>query len=233
MNAKYKFRSIAIVVLAACLFTSCKKDQPLPLQPTLTKLLIEMDVNEKDTVYVSGGRAPFTISTADTSVAYGFLTGDVLVVEGKKVGVTSVSVIGSDGAKTDITVRIGDPFVLFKANDTLRFEMPTGSLVKNEVGGYHIYRDNGIMFGNTKYKVGWSSADAKDFFFLEFSGDPNNIGLKSNGTIYSRSGGNAPVRVNCQRVEVVQSQSGIVWVEYQEAEGKPKGRVVQKQWVTL
>src|SRR5882672_9281083 len=209
MNMKNIFLAALSLFLIAGLITSCKKIDHLPDQPALSESEIYIDVTMSDTVSISNGKGPYTMQVSDTSLVNAKIEDNAIIVVGKKVGKSIITITGVDGGQQRLIVRVTDIFVNAKINDTLRFEGGGNISIKNsDTTGYHIYRDNGQLFGSNKYKYGWASANGKNFLFLEFTEDPNTIGVKSNATLFTRANGATPVRVNCNKVEVIKSEAG-------------------------
>ncbi len=222
-----------IAFLLSMAFFACSKKNDAMFAPVLQGVVhgITMQAGTIDTVAITSGKAAFKVDISDTTVVHAGTVGTRLLIAGIKAGKAIVTVTGSDGGKTSVEVTVEDTYVLAEMNDTLRFEQPGQVTVFNKKDNIHIYRDKGITLGSVKNKFGWSSDDGQNFLFLEFSGDPNATGVKTDGSLYTRTAGGAPVRVACTRVEIIQIQSGLIWIVYQQTAGGKFGVVVQKQWI--
>lgn len=245
-----KLKNILTGALAFCMvaatITSCTKKEspaPLPVNPTLSKTSIAMEINSTDSITISGGKAPYTITVSDASKLTATLSDNKIVFQTNSKTASStapitITVTGSDKGVSTASITIGDPYVDAKANSKFRFEQSGASalatIISNDslIAGFgynHVYRDNGKMFGSTKAKYGWASGDGKSFLFLEVNGDVKALGQKSGSRLYVRKNGGAPAWVDCSKTEVIQSASGITWITFQLQDGT-KGLVVQP-WI--
>lgn len=245
-----KLKNILAGALAFCMaaatITSCTKKEspaPLPVNPTLSKTNIAMEINSTDSIIISGGKAPYAVTVSDNSKVTATLSDTKIILTTNSKTASSatpvtITVTGADKGVSTATITIGDPYVDAKSNSKFRFEQSGASamaiLVANDslIAGFgynHIYRDNGKMFGSTKAKYGWASGDGKNFFFLEVNGDTKTAGSKSGSRIYVRKNGGTATWVNCSKAEVIQSASGISWITFQLEDGT-KGLVVQP-WI--
>jgi hypothetical protein len=246
MKLKNIFAGALAFFLAAATITSCTKKEtaaPLPVNPTLSKTSVAMEINSTDSIIISGGKAPYTVTVSDNSKLTATVADTKIILTANSKTASSaapvtVTVTGADKGVSTATITIGDPYVDAKANTKFRFEQSGTSamatLVANDslIAGFgynHIYRDNGKMFGSTKPKYGWASGDGKNFLFLEVNGDTKALGSKTGSRIYVRKNGGAPTWINCSKAEVIQSASGISWITFQLDDGT-KGLVVQP-WI--
>lgn len=243
-----KIKNILSGLLAVCLFTAlmvaCRKkadELVLPVNPVLSQPTVNMSINTTDSsVTINSGVAPYTLTVSDASKITASLSGNKLVlVAGSKTASAStpvtVTITGKDKGTVTLTITIGDPWADAKTSNIKRFEQTGASAfvpkivndsVQSGYNYYNIYADNGKLFGSTKPKYGWASADGKMALFLEIDGDPKTTGAKTGGRIAVRTNGGDFTWTNCASVNVIQSQSGISWIVYKLADGT-QGLVVQ------
>lgn len=67
---------------------------------TLDKTSLSLSVGAKDTVTVAGGTAPYTATSADTSIATATVSDSIVVVEAIKAGSTTIALKDKDGEAT-------------------------------------------------------------------------------------------------------------------------------------
>ena len=125
-------------------------------------------------------------------------------------------------AKQETTDKPVDPYQAFKANNTLRFEGAGMATVKNTDAQHLFYSDKGGLFSSTKNKVGYTSRNGSQYYFVEWNGDAT-LGTKSNPTLRTQSG-----VVNLQSLQIIQSKGGVLWIVYKQTASSAEGKVVQK-----
>lgn len=237
--------ALSFCVVAVTVISCTKKETPapLPVNPTLSKTSVAMEINSVDTIVISGGKAPYTITVSDNSKLAATLSDNkiILTTNSKTASSTApitVTVTGADKGVSTASITIGDPYADAKASSKFRFEQSGASAlvawVANDssiagIGYFNVYRDNGKMFGSTKQKYGWSTGDGKNFLFFEVNGDAKSVGKKTDCRIYVKKNGATPAWINCSKAEVIQSASGITWITFQLEDGT-KGLVVQP-WI--
>lgn len=150
------------------------------------------------------------------------------IVKSAMLLLTTATLFISCRREIDAPPVVKDPYQSVKDDATLRFSGGGNVDFKNESDSLITYHDNGTLFGSSKQKFGWATLDGSQFFFLEFEGRPDSIGLRKSVSIYTKQSKGDPVRVDCEKAEVIKVEAGKVWIVYKEKADKPDGVIVQK-----
>ena len=158
-------------------------------------------------------RAAVTVTAANkatVSIPATAPAGDVIVtVTTKDRGFT---------ANCKITVSIpADPYATFKASVTPRSEGAAIATMQTHL----LCGDKGGLFASTKYKAGFCSRDGSSYYFVEWTGG-STVGVKTNPTLRTQTG-----VVNLNSLEVIKSESGLLWIVYVTTAGI-EGRIIVK-----
>ena len=224
MNTKYiVFTGAVFVIMALC--TLCSKQEDTPQEPETIELSAESITFEKGrqaNLTINKGKSPFSVSSANQTVATVSIYGNIITINGISEGETKVEIASADHAKKQITVTVSaDPYEAFKADATLRFEL-SGETIHNRESNLLFVKDSGILFSSTKSKVGFGTKDGLSLTLIEWEGD-NSGGVKNNAAIRTLTG-ITPILY----FEILKSQDGIIWAIYKRIESGTTERFVQK-----
>jgi len=224
MKAKYIFLTGTLFVIMV-LCTHCSKKEDPPQEPEAIEVSTESIALEKGTqvdLTISKGKSPFSVSSANQSIATVSISGNIVTISGVAEGETNVNITSADNAKKQITVTVAsDPFETFKADATLRFEM-NEEIIKNRESNLLFITDAGLLFSSTKSKVGFGTKDGLTLTLIEWDGDIS-VGAKNNASIRTLSGV-TPIPY----FEILKSQDGVIWAVYKQSESGATERFVQK-----
>ena len=86
--------------------------------PTLSTMAMDVEIDASATVTVSGGTAPFTVTSSDTRIATVTVSDRTVSVKGINGGTTLITVKGSDDATATFAVTVNDEQILFGPDKT-------------------------------------------------------------------------------------------------------------------
>lgn len=101
-----KMNYLTGIFFLSLLFVACdKKDEPTP-KLTMTPSSVEVKISEEATVKVSGGTTPYTVASADTTIATATVTASDVKVAGVKEGQTTITVTDKNKVQGSFTVKV-------------------------------------------------------------------------------------------------------------------------------
>jgi hypothetical protein len=86
--------------------------------PALSAQSVEVEIDETATVSISGGTAPFSVTSSNPAIATATLNGTIISVKGIADGATLVTVTGADNAAASFAVDVNGEQILFGPNKT-------------------------------------------------------------------------------------------------------------------
>jgi hypothetical protein len=81
--------------------------------PVLSTVALELEADFTATVEVTGGTAPFTVSSSNPGVATATISGNIVTVKGVDGGTTLITVKGADNATATLAVTVNDEQIFF------------------------------------------------------------------------------------------------------------------------
>ncbi|MDR2562443.1 MAG: hypothetical protein LBC98_00710 [Prevotellaceae bacterium] len=124
---------------------SCDSEDPVPVNPVLSKSEIVLKPSSSAEISISGGTAPYTASSSATSVATATVSGSTLTINAVSLGNTTVTVATADYGSATLKVSVSE---LELSQTTLSLALnASGSVTAG--GGTAPYTANSLTEGVT------------------------------------------------------------------------------------
>jgi hypothetical protein len=132
-------------------------------------------VEQTAQITITNGKSPYTAEASPSGIVSVDISSTTLNVAGVKTGNAVVTVKGSDGGSAALQVTVTakpNPLAAFKADDTPRWELPNGTVIRSDSTAFVFLTDAGKLFQSNQNKWGYASLDGMTFRLIEWGISP-------------------------------------------------------------
>ena len=91
-----------VFILAGC----DKDDEKVPVNPTLNPSIVSVKKGAAATVNITGGEAPYTVTSSATNIASVSVNGNTITITGVTAGNATITVIAKDSGTANVSVKV-------------------------------------------------------------------------------------------------------------------------------